>query len=274
MIAGLVALPAHGARLTPETVAAFDRYIGATEERMADDLREGRFLAVDRLPDTARQETYIQLRQGQIYIQQLHTQLDGRPVQVPSGLIHDWVGVAFITGASVSQILAVLEDYNNHKNVYKPDVQQSKLLEHSGNEFKVYLQLYRKSLVTAVVDANFDIWYTLLGTTRATSKSYSTRIAEVANPGKPDEHELPVGDDHGYIWRLYSYWRIEEKDGGAYIQVECVGLSRSVPWVFAWLVNPLLESIPRGVLSDLLVATRRAVTTTIRAHPLLSPTRE
>jgi hypothetical protein len=252
----LVALPAHGARLQPETVAAFDRYIGATEERMADDLREGRFLAVDRLPETARQKTYAQLRQGQIYIQQLHTQPE---VQVPGGLIHHWVGVTFIPGASLAQTVAVLEDYDNHKNVYKPDVRQSKLLEHSGSQFNVYLQLQRKSLVTVVVDANFDIQHTLLGTTRATSKSYSTRIAEVANPGKPDEHELPVGNDHGYIWRLYSYWRIEEKDGGAYIQVESVGLSRSIPWVFAWLVNPLLESIPRGVLSDVLVATRRAV---------------
>jgi hypothetical protein len=110
-----------------------------------------------------------------------------------------------------------------------------------------------------VMDANFDIQRASLGATRAMSKAYSTRIAEVANPGKQDEHELPVGNDHGYIWRLYSYWRIEEKNGGAYIQVESVGLSRSVPWVLAWLVNPLLESVPRGVLSNLLVATRKAV---------------
>jgi len=169
------------------------------------------------------------------------------------------VGAAFIPGASIPQILTVLQDYDNHKNVYKPDVRQSKLLEHSGTQFKIYLQLQRKLLVTVVVDANFDVQYTLLGTTRATSKTYSTRIAEVANPGKADQHELPVGSDHGYLWRLYSYWRIEEKDAGAYIEVESVGLSRSVPWVLAWLVNPLLESIPRGVLSDLLVATRRAV---------------
>jgi hypothetical protein len=256
MIASLV-LPAHGARLKPEAVAAFDRYIGATEELMANDLREGRFLVVDHLPEATRQETYTRLRQGQIYIQQLHTQPE---VQAPGGLIHHWVGVTFIPGASLAQTVAVLEDYDNHKNVYTPYVRQSKLLERNGNQFKVYLQLYRKSLVTAVVDANFDIQYTLLGATRVMGKSYSTRITEVANPGKSDEHELPVGNDHGYIWRLYSYWRVEEKDSGVYIQVESVGLSRSVPWLFAWLVNPLLESIPRGVLSDLLVATRRAVT--------------
>ena len=255
----ILVLPGQAARLKPETVAAFDRYIAATEERMADDLREGRFLELDRLFEAARQKTYTELRQGQLYIQQLHTQSGGKPVQVPGGLIHHWVGVAFIPGASIPQVLAVLQDYNNHKSVYKPDVRQSKLLERNGNQFKVYLQFYRKSLVTAVVNANFDIQYTLLGTTRVMSKSYSTRVAEVANPGKPDEHEFPVGNDHGYIWCLHSYWRIEEKDGGAYIQVESVGLSRSVPWALAWLINPLLESIPRGVLSNLLVATRRAV---------------
>jgi hypothetical protein len=92
------------------------------------------------------------------------------------------------------------------------------------------------------------------------SQSYSTRIAEVENPDKPDEHELPVGNDHGYLWRLDNYWRIEEKDSVTYVQVEFVGLSRSIPVIFAWLINPLVRNIPRGVLSNLLTATRRAVT--------------
>ena len=61
-------------------------------------------------------------------------------------------------------------------------------------------------------------------------QSYSTRIAEVENAGKSNERELPVGNDHGYIWRLYSYWRIEEKDSGVYVQGESIGLSRTIPW--------------------------------------------
>jgi len=170
----------------------------------------------------------LKLRQGQVYIQQLRTQPDGKPVQVPSGLIHHWVGIAFIPGASVPQTLAVLEDYDNHKNVYKPDVRrQSKLLEHSGNQFKVYLQFYRKSLATAVVNANFDVQYTLLDTTRATSKSYSTRIAEVANSGKPDEHEFPVERPRLPVASL-QLLADRRKGRRDYIQVESVGLSRSV----------------------------------------------
>ena len=60
----------------------------------------------------------------------------------------------------------------------------------------------------------------------------------------------------GYLWRLDSFWRLEEKDGGVYVQLESIGLSRSVPAIFAWLVNPLLRSIPRRTLTDLLGATR------------------
>jgi hypothetical protein len=106
---------------------------------------------------------------------------------------------------------------------------------------------------------NFDVRYAMPGPTRAVSQSYSTRIAEVENPDEPNEHELPVGNDHGYLWRLDNYWRVEEKDGGAYVQVESIALTRRIPTLVAWLVNPLVRSIPRSVLSSLLTATREAV---------------
>lgn len=257
--------PAPAAELKPATVAAFECYIRATEARMDEDLREGRFLFVDRLPSERRHEAYAALQRGQILIEQMRSREDRQPIKIPSGLIHDWVGLIFIPGATIPQVLAVLEDYNNHQNIYKPDVRRSKVLEHSDNTFKVYLQFYRKTIVTVVINANFDVWYTQLDSTHSMTKSYSTRIAEVQNAGKPDERELPVGRDHGYMWRLYTYWRIEEKDGGVYLQNESVGLSRTVPWEFAWLVKPLIRGIPRAVLSNLLQATRRAV---LKEHPL------
>ena len=81
-------------------------------------------------------------------------------------------------------------------------------------------------------------------------------VTEIENLDKPNQHELPVGNDHGYIWRLYSYWTIEERDSGVYVQVESIALTRSIPWVLAWLINPLTRSIPREVLSNLLNGTR------------------
>jgi len=114
-------------------------------------------------------------------------------------------------------------------------------------------------LVTVILNANFDITDTQFTSTRVQTKSYSTRIAEVTNEGMPDEHELPVGTNHGYMWRLYTYWRIEERSGGVYLQIEVVALTRKFPLILGWLINPLIENIPRSTISGLLINTRRAV---------------
>jgi hypothetical protein len=257
--AGLLVPSAEGAKLKSATVAAFDRYIRVTEARMECDLREDYFLFIDRLPENRRRAIDAQLREGKVEIQQLHTLEEGRGIPIPGGMIHHWVGVIFIPSATLPQARAILEDYDEHEKFYKPDVRRSKLLERDGNESKTYLQLYKKSLVTVVLNANFDITYIQFTSTRAETKSYSTRIAEVANQGKPDEHELPVGTDHGYMWRLFSYWKIEEKGGGVYFQIEVVALTRKFPLILGWLINPMIENIPRSTISGLLINTRRAI---------------
>jgi len=257
--AGLLVPSAEGAELKSATVAAFDRYIRVTEARMEDDLREGHFFFVDRFPDNRRHAIDAQLLRGMVDIQRIQTLEKGRTIPIPSGMIHHWVGVIFVPNATLPQVRAVLEDYDEHEKFYKPDVRRSKLLERNGNESKTYLQLYKKSLVTVVLNANFDVTYTPLTSMQAQTKSYSTRIAEIENQGKPDEHELPVGMDHGYMWRLYTYWRTEEKSGGVYLQVEVVALSRKFPLILGWLINPLIENIPRSMISGLLINTRRAV---------------
>ena len=259
VLAGLLAAPARAVELKPDTAAAFNQYIRATEARIALDLRDGRFLAVDALPERERREAYAQLRQGQIYVRHLRAEEDEKPIYIPEGLIHHWVGVVFIPGVTLAQVMAELQDYADQPDKYKPTVRKAKVLEHDGNEFKTYRQLYRKQIVTIVINANSDDVYEMPDPSHATIRSYSTRIAEVAHPDQPDERELPVGNDHGYVWRFYNYSHIEEKDGGVYEQVESIVLSRRVPAVFAWLVNPLMESIPRDVLTQLLNQTREAV---------------
>ena len=251
--------PVEAAELKKETAAAFDRYIGASEERIKSELHNGPFLFIDELPEARCVETYAQVREGQVLVKQVNMREEGHPFEVPHGLLHDWIGVLFIPNSSLAQTLAVVQDYDNHQNIYKPEVRHSKLLQRSGDTFKVSLQFYKKSLVTVVINADFDINYERFGTNRVVSRSYSTRLAEVENAGQADERELPVDDAHGYLWRLYSYWRFEERDGGVYVQLESIGLSRGVPVIIAWLVNPLLRSIPRGTVTSLLGATRVAV---------------
>ena len=255
----MLAVPARATELKPEAVAAFNLYVHATEARIARDLQSGHFLVIDDLPEKDRHEAYAQLRQGRVYIRRLLAEEGSAPINTPDGLIHHWVGIVFIPEVTIAQTLAELQDYADQPGTYAPTVRQAKILEHNGNEFKSYRQYYHKKIVTVVINAEFDDVYDTLNSTRATIRSYSTRIAEVVDLNRPAEHELPVGNDHGYVWRHYNYIHIEEKEGGVYLQVESVTLSRMVPAAFEWLVKPLMQSIPRSVLTDLLSQTRKAV---------------
>ena len=245
--------------LKPETAASFERYVRAVEARMDDDVRENEFLVVDRLPDARRERAYSQLQRGQLYVEQLHAREDHGGIHIPSGQVHHWAGVIFIPGATLSQAVAVLQDYADHYDIFKPQIRRSKLIERNGDESKIYLQLFNSSIVTVVLNANFDVTDTQFGSARHQIATRSTRIAELADPDTPNEHERPVGNDHGYMWRINSYWRIEEKDGGVYVQNESVALSRTIPAIFAWLVNPFTKNLPRNILVHLLTATRNAV---------------
>jgi hypothetical protein len=259
ILPGLVAISAHADELKPETSAAFDRYIGATEARMDNDVRLNQFLVIDRLPDSPRHEAYDQLHRSQIHIEELHTEEDNHPFPIPNGQIHHWAGVTFIPDATLSKTIAVIEDYDNETNTYSPEIRRAKLIERDGNESKIYLQFVNKSVVTVVLNVYFDVRDTRFGNTRLQATSRSTRITEVANPGRPDEYERRDPDSHGYLWRFNNYWRIEEKDGGVYIQNESVTLSRTFPDLLAWLINPLIKDISRDILLELLTDTRKAV---------------
>lgn len=255
---GAFSQPARGTRLRPATAAAFDDYVRASEARMDQDLRENRFFVIDSLPDAKRSQAYSDIRGGKLYVQSLHATQDGQPIAVPAGLVYDWVGIVFIPGVKLPQVMSLLQDYDRQKYVYKPDIRDSRLLGRDGNNAKVYMQFYSKTIITVVLNGTFNASYMFVSSTRAVGMSYSTRIAEVQNPGKPNEHELPVGNDHGYLWRLRSYWRLAEADGGVYVQVESLGLSRGIPAAFAW-IRPLLQMIPEGYLSRVLKSTRNAV---------------
>src|SRR6202162_3301887 len=259
ILVDLGGMAARATELKPETAAAFDRYVRAMEARMDEDIGRDQFLVVDRLPEPRRTEAYAQLKNGQVYIEAMSAREGDRPIKAPSGLIHHWAGVIFIPKATFSEVTAVLQDYDCHEDTYKPQIRKSKLIERNGDESKIYFQFFNHFIVTVILNANFDVRDTQFGSGRFQTVSRSTRIAEVENPDSPNEHEKTVGIDHGYMWRLYTYWRIEEKDGGVYVQNESVSLSRPVPALLAFVVNPLVKSIPRNVLMHLLTDTRNAV---------------
>jgi hypothetical protein len=262
-LTGLLLASSRGAsaELKKSTLDAFALYVQLTESRMEGELSNpASFLYFNSLPEKQRHLWQEQLINGQVIVHSLETRQDGRRIHVSHGLIHHWLAFVFMPGVHLTQALALLQDYDRQQELYKPDIQRSRLLSRDDQTFRVYLRLYRKAVVTAVYNAEFDIQYFPMDATRERSRSYSTRIAEVENPGKPDEREKPVGNDRGYLWRLYTYTRCEERDGGLYMQVEFIALSRSVPAVFAWLVNPYIKSIPREYLNNFLKVTRKELT--------------
>jgi hypothetical protein len=261
LVAGQFATLARATELRAATSEAFDLYVSLTEQRMARDLHKGYFLLVDDLPEPSRQKAYAQLRQGEFYVRQLRTTDDARLIPIPGGLTHHWAGVTFIPGATLDQTLDVLQDFNHYQDIFRPYVRHSRLVEAQKEQYYISEQVVRHTIITVAFNTEFQIRYRLLDPTRFVSQSYSTRIAQVEDLDRPGEHELPPGDDHGYLWRLDSYWRVQEKDGGVYLQVEGVALSRTVPAYVAWLIDPLLTSVPRGILSYILNTTRMAVTT-------------
>ncbi|MCU1343580.1 MAG: hypothetical protein JWN92_3003 [Candidatus Acidoferrum typicum] len=251
--------PAAATELKPEAAEAFDRYVRLTEKRMRADLQpSGAFLWVDGLPEPRRESVQAQLQRGEVVSARLKTDAIGE-IRTPGALIHHWVGTVFIPGVSLRQTLAAVEDYDHHSQYFSPEVAKSKTLEHTGDDFKVYLRLVRKKIVTVVLDTEYDVHYEQLGDGREQSRSYSTRIAEIAHPGEPDERQVPSGKESGYLWRLNSYWRFYETGRGVYVQCEAVSLSRDIPAGLGWLIGPFIESIPRESLEFTLRSARAAV---------------
>src|SRR5579863_6084321 len=217
--------PAGAAELSPEADQGFGRYVHLTERRMQDELAPGGvFLWIDSLPEPRRSEAYARLQRGEVISAKLQTESPSGRSSTPGALIHHWVGTVFIPGASLRQVLTLVQDYDHHSEYYKPEVEKSKILEHSGDDFKVYFRLKQKKIVTVVLDTEYGVHYQQLDATRTFSDSYSTRIAEVVHSGKANEQMMPAGKDDGFLWRLNSYWRFSEANGGVYVQCEAISL--------------------------------------------------
>ncbi len=246
--AALLVVNAGAVQLKPETNAAFDRYIRETEQRL--DARKGQLWA-DESADRARR-----VRSGEVVVEPFHQ----KPLtEVPDGLVHDWVGAAFLPGITVDQTLRFVQDYDKAKLYFKPEVVDSRLLSRDGERFRVFMRLLKKKVITVVLDTDHDVQYERIDAQRWRSASRTTRISEVQNPGKPNEKDMPPGTGQGFLWRLNSYWRFQERDGGTWVECQAVSLTRDVPTGLGWLIEPIIKNLPKESLQNTLRATRDAL---------------
>lgn len=238
-------------QLKPETLQAFETYIREAEAAMEQTLEGPLFLWSDREAKRAKQ-----VRQGKIVAELWRGKGADR---VPAGLIHDWIGAVYMPGATVARTLASIQDYDNHKKVYWPQVIDSKLISRHGDDFQIYLRVLKKKIITVVLDTDHDVHYFHAGGARWGCRSYTTRTAEVSDAGKADEKVQAPDAGYGFLWRLNSYWRFEEREGGVFAECRAISLTRDIPSALKWIIEPMVRSLPKDTLMHTLKATREAV---------------
>ncbi len=252
----LIAIPASAAELSPKTVAAFDKYVQTAEKRISREVAQpGAFLWAD-TPDGRKGDVAARLRRGEVVVDKLR--LDGS-TDVPDGLLHHWIGSVFVPGVHVRDAVALMQNYDRHSTVFQPNVVQSKTLERRGDTFKVFLRFNMKRVMSVTINSDHEAQFTNAGADRAYSAIRSTRVAEVLDAGTPTEREEPPGRGHGFMWRLNTYWRFLERDGGTYVQCESITLSRDVPFGLGWLIKPFVTEVPKDSLTFTLNKVRAAL---------------
>jgi len=233
----LLGEPTHAA------VSAFNAYSKSVEARLAQQHQSiNAFLApVDFDPKSAE----TRLRGGELIIERL---TPSASADFSGALLHHWRGTAFAPGANAADFERLMRDFNSYPRNFSPQVLQARVLTQDGDHMQAWMRVRQHHVITVVMDTTYDITFGHLDVQHGYSISRSTRIAEIASPGTSSERTLTANEEHGFLWRLNTYWSYEERDGGLYLQIEAVSLTRSVPSGLGWAIQPYLESIPRESL--------------------------
>ncbi len=256
MCTGFLFAPAtsRAAELKDKTLEAWNAYVQTIDAQTQGRI-QGSFLWVDEDPDRV-----TRVRAGKILVSPVG---EKNPKPVPSGLIHDWIGAAFIPNARLNDVLSAVRDYDRYKEFYKPTVVDARSLGSVGGCDKYSMRVVNKETVAeTALDSEYQACYLRLDELRWYSTAHTTRVQEIRHYGRPDEQELPPDQGSGYIWRLYSTARFEERDGGVYIELEAVALSRDIPVGVRWLVDPIVRRVSRNTLLISLQQMQEAVRST------------
>jgi len=228
----LVACRSAAAQPSPQAVAAFDSYTGRVEAHFA-----MQHWSPIRSLDSQKQ---ARLRRCEIIVEHFRPPNGGA---FPDALLHDWSGTAFVPGAKAEDFERLMEDYEAYPQVFSPQVRRARVLGRQGDRFQVVLRVRQHYVITVVLDITSNVHFVRLDARHGYSISRNTNVAEI-----DDGHALSPDASHGFLWRINTYWSYEERDGGLYMRIESVSLTRSIPRGLGWVVGPFVESIPRESL--------------------------
>jgi hypothetical protein len=242
---GLAAGTARAAELQVETSEAYDAYIHKARQD---------FLARVAATDSLRVRGNGVLSAGP-------GRLDGI-VEVAGGLVHDWVGTAFMPGFTLQEVLDVSRAYSSYQTLYKAIV-LSRLLGHEGDAYRVLLRVKEgEAGITAVLEIRSTIRYVARTDQSVYVISNADEIRQVQNAGRADERLLPAGRDSGYLWRANTFTHLFEHQGGVYVEMETIALSRRFPPLLGWVIEPIARRLGRKSvqtsLQEFLAAVQKA----------------
>lgn len=226
------------AQPSPAAIAAFDSYTQHVESRLAQQHRAADFLLLPR--DAASR---ARLRRGELLIEHL-----GAATPPAGALLHHWRATAFVPGATPAQFEDLLRNFNAYPHNFAPQITAATVLTATPGHALVRLRTRQRHVLTVVLDTTCDVSFAEPDTAHGYSISHCDHVEQIS----------PSGDD-GFLYRLNTYWSYEQRDGGLYLQLESVSLTRSVPHGLAWAVQPYLDSIPRESLLFTLNSARNAL---------------
>jgi hypothetical protein len=232
----------------PSAVSAFNAYVHGVELRLAQGhgSRIG-FLAGH---DEASE------RRGDLTVERINASTGEA---APGALIHHWRGSAFAPGATVVEFERLMKNFADYPRRYSPQVLEARVLSQQDDRLQAFMRVRQRHVLTLVMDTTYDITYGRLDGQHGYSVSQSTRISEIDSAGTSAERVVSSSDEHGFLWRQNTYWSYEERDGGLYMQIESVSLTRSIPRGLGWAVRPFVESVPRESLEFTLRSTCNAL---------------
>jgi hypothetical protein len=238
---------------TPAAIAAFNAYTNAVESRLARQHRSpSGFLA----PTSSNlQVDELRLRRGDLILERLTP----TSTNLPGALLHHWRGTAFVPGATAADFEHLLRGFDGYPQHFAPQVLQARVLSHDREPMQVSMRIRQRHVITVVLDATYDVTFSQLDAQHGYSLSRSTHISEIDAPGTRTEHALSSTEEHGFLWRLNTYWSYEQRDGGLYVQIEAVSLTRSIPRGLDWAIRPYIESIPHESLEFTLRSASNAI---------------
>lgn len=256
--------PIQSAELKPETVKAWNAYVQHTENRIARELKsDNHFLIMDYQDKDDVLHEHKKLRAGEIVVQSMESEDGDFSVDIPKGRIHHWRGSVFIPGADIDYVLSRVKNPGS-ADMKQEDVLESRIIQRSPNGFKLFLKLQRSKIVTVVYNTEHTVHFDRQGPVKAHSSSKATKIAEVERIEGNAEREKPEGKDHGFLWRMNSYWRYRQSGDGVIVECESLTLSRGIPRGLGFIIRPLINKVARESMRRTLFSMRDRMTSEIR----------